>query len=583
MTRGVSERPERCGPMPPHDRVEAEMTQRDSSTYPHSPDWLAWRDPQVEERFEPTALLLDRHVAAGNGRRIALTVDGRHLTYADLLGEVEHAAAALAAVGLHRGERILIFGSDSLEFIAFWLGAVRLGAVPVVVSDAYRAENLLYFLEDTDAAVLLIDAEQADKLDAVAARLPETLRKVLVRPGEGVDGAEANTAAEAPPRIRLDTLLAEAHPRVRPARPHRHDIAYMFYSGGTTGTAKGIPHLAHDFRLIPERQGAFWSYTPDDVVHATSKKFFTHGLWPGVLIPLYWGACAVITRAPAAPGNVSTLVERERPTKLITVPTIVKNLLAHVEETGETPDFSSVRLAITASEKVPPEIFERFGRTFGVELMDSIGSSEVTYEWIANRPQEFRRGSLGKPVFGFELRLVDRDGAPVTQPHVVGEAEVRSTTGALFYWRKLEKSLETFRGGWARTGDELYYDEDGFFWFAGRSNDVFKVKGLWVSPVEIEAVLTAHEAVYEAAVVPVSDSDGLTQVSAHVVLRPGRTAEGALEVELRERVRAALGGYKVPRFITFAERLPRTTLLKIDRRTLREGNPVASPKETVHG
>lgn len=559
------------------------MPLQNASTYPHSSDWLAWRDPHVEERFEPTALLLDRHVAAGNGARIALTIDECHLTYADLLGEVERAAAALAALGLRRGERILIFGGDSLEFVAFWLGAVRLGAVPVVVSDAYRAENLLYFLEDTDAAVLLIDTEQVGKLDAVADRLPDTLRRVLVRPvdGAGADGEEAK--AVAPPRIQLAALLDQVHPPVPPARPHRHDIAYMFYSGGTTGTAKGIPHLAHDFRLIPERQGAFWSYTPDDIVHATSKKFFTHGLWPGVLIPLYWGARAVISRAPATPGNVIALVERERPSKLITVPTIVKNLLAHLEETGATPDFSSVRLAITASEKVPPEIFERFARAFGVELMDSIGSSEVTYEWIANRTQEFRRGSLGKPVFGYDLRLVDRDGAPVTRPHVVGEAQVRSATGALFYWRKLDKSHETFHGGWARTGDELYYDDDGFFWFAGRSNDVFKVKGLWVSPVEIEAELTVHEAVYEAAVVPASDAEGLTQVSAHVVLRPGWTADATLETDLRARVHAALGGYKVPHFITFVNQLPRTTLLKIDRRALREAGSAVPTKATAHG
>ncbi|WP_454917958.1 benzoate-CoA ligase family protein [Xanthobacter sediminis] len=557
------------------------MTRSEPSTYPYSAEWRAWRDPEVEERFEPTALLLDRHVAAGHGARIALTVDARHYSYGELLDTVERAAAALAGLGLRRGERILIFGSDSLEFIAFWLGAVRIGAVPVVVSDAYRAENLLYFLEDTDAAVLLVDAEQIGKLDAIAGRLPDTLRHVVVRPAD--DGTGAGDDAARPPRIRLDALLAQAHPSVAPARLHRNDIAYMFYSGGTTGTAKGIPHLVHDFRLIPERQGAFWSYTPDDVVHATSKKFFTHGLWPGVLIPLYWGARAVISRAPAAPEHVIALVERERPTKLISVPTIVKNLLAHVEESGRGPDFASVRLAITASEKVPPEIFERFRAVFGVELMDSIGSSEVTYEWIANRPEAFRRGSLGQPVFGYELRLVDRDGALVTQPGVAGEAEVRSTTGALFYWRKLEKSLETFHGGWARTGDELFYDADGFFWFAGRSNDVFKVKGLWVSPVEIEAELTAHEAVYEAAVVPAADGDGLTQVSAHVVLRPGCCGDAALEEELRERVRRALGGYKVPRFITFAERLPRTTLLKIDRRTLREAGVAGGATETRHG
>ena len=530
----------------------------------YSPDWRAWKDPEVPEYFNPTTLLLDKHLAGAAAAKTALIVDEAEYSYETVLAAACRAANGLAAEGLEPENRILLFASDSLEFIALWLGAVRCGVVPVAVSDAYKAPMLRYFLADAAAKALYIDEEQLEKLAEI--ELPDSLKCIIVRG----DAAKAAFAATGGRRVvSYADLEGGREDRFEPLARHANDVAYMFYSGGTTGTAKGITHLAHDFCLIPERHGAFWEYKQSDIVHATSKKYFTHGLWPGLLIPFYWGAVSVISRLPPSPENVIGIVERTRATKLITVPTIVKNVMLHVEQSGAAPDFSSVELVMSASEKMPPEIFERFHDIFGLELMDSIGSSEVTYEWISNRPREYRRGSLGKPVFGVEIKLMDEDGNEVSEPRQDGEAWVKSPTACFYYWRKLEKTKDTFVGPWARTGDTLQFDEDGFFWFSGRSDDVFKVKGLWVSPIEVEAAITEHASVVEAAVISYEDSDGLTKPKAFVVLRPDVQPSDSLTQALQENVRA-IGGYKMPEEVAFVESLPRTTLLKIDRRALRE-------------
>lgn len=529
----------------------------------YSADWRNWADPEVPEIFNPTTPLLDRHAEGKLAAKTALIVDSEEISYADLLVRTCKAANALTGLGIEAENRILLFGTDSADYVAAWLGSVRAGIVPAVVSDLYKAENLLYFINDTAAKALFIDVAQIGKLDAIKDKLPATLRSIIVCGGKPPVASYGNARAAA-----YSDIASDAASTFDPVPRHYNDVCYMFYSGGTTGTAKGITHLAHDFYLIPERQGAFWEYGGDDIVHATSKKYFTHGLWPGVLIPLYWGATSVISGLPPSPENVLRILSERQVTKLITVPTIVKNVMLHIDTTGQKPDTSALKLAITASEKMPPEIFEKFEAQFGIELLDSIGSSEITYEWIANRPREFRRGSLGKPVFGYEVKLVDDDGNEVTEPGADGEAWIKSLTGCFFYWRKFEKSRETFVGPWVRTGDTLCFDEDGFFWFSGRSDDVFKVKGLWVSPIEVEAAITEHPAVAEAAVISYEDRDGLTKPKAFVVLRSTAKPSDELVDELKERVRK-IGGYKVPDEIDFVDALPRTTLLKIDRRTLR--------------
>jgi benzoate-CoA ligase len=573
------------------------MLQRVPTAYDdriYGPDWRAWVDPEVPDEIAPTALLLDRHLGTPVEHKTALIVDGEAITYGALARLVATVSSGLIARGVVPEDRILLFGTDSLDYVAMWLGAVRSGAVPAVVSDLYKARELLYFLRDTAARLCFIDAEQLEKLEEIADELPPSLQAIIVRgePPPSLGGREsrphffarADRAGETPAlpaksgkgATRLtgrkvlpfaairDAGAADAAPRPR----HRNDVTYMFFSGGTTGTAKGITHLAHDFVLVPERHGRFWQYRETDVVFATSKKYFTHGLWPGLLIPLYWGATAVLMRGAPLPEPVLRTMADMKVTKLITVPTVLKNILEHVRQSGTKPDFPALDFVASASEKIPPEIFSRFHEQFGVELFDSIGSSEITYEWIANRPKEFKRGSLGKPIFGYEVRLVSPDG-DVTEPNVPGEAWIKSKTACFFYWRKYDKSRETFIGEWTRTGDNLYFDDDGFFWFSGRNDDMFKVKGLWVAPIEIEAALTGHPAVREAAVVSFTDRDGFTKPMAHVVLRQGYTQSDTLIAELCTAVRP-LGGYKVPERYEFIDELPRTTLMKIDRRALRQ-------------
>jgi len=536
----------------------------DDLIYPD--DWRRWRDPDVPEWLDPVGLLIDRHRKTPIAAKPAIVCNDETVTYSELADQVARYATALAGVGLAPESRLLFFGTDSLDYVTLWLAAVRLGAIPVVISDLYKAKDLAYFLTDTAARLLFIDAEQLPKLLDIAGKLPSSLTTILVR-GE----ISTDLAARFPGRsvVSLQSALSAAGTPIAPHQRHANDVTYMFYSGGTTGTAKGITHLAHDFVLVPARHGHLWEYTAEDVVFATSKKYFTHGLWPGLLIPLFWGATIVLDRRPPTPDVVLAALTERKVSKLITVPTVLKNLIEVLMQAKEVARFPALHLVISASEKMPPEMFERFYDLTGVELFDSIGSSEITYEWIANRPKAFKRGSLGKPVFGCTIRLVSADGQDVTEPNVPGEAWVKSPTACFYYWRKYEKSRETFFGDWARTGDILTFDEDGFFWFNSRNNDLFKVKGLWVSPIEIEAALTRHPAIREAAVVSFEDANGLTKPRAFLVLRDGFSQSPQLIDELKGAV-ASLGSYKIPESFRFIDQLPRTTLLKIDRKALRE-------------
>lgn len=539
------------------------MTVSDYRDLIYNADWKGWNDPELPDYFNPTVVLIDKHMGTAKADATALIADDESYSYAEFLSQVCRVANGLEALKIEVGSRILLFGTDSVEFLATWFGAIRAGIVPVVLSDAYKAQNLLYFLDDTAAKSLFIDAEQVEKLSEIADEIPWTLKNVIVR------GSDTANAPENGDRSILTYQeMVEGHVNTFPPVPlHQNDVAYMFYSGGTTGAAKGITHLAHDFYLVPERHGNFMGYTPDDIVHATSKKYFTHGIWPAVLVPFYLGATSVISRLPPTAENVVEVIERTRPTKLITVPTIIKNILLFAEQ-ERAPDFSSLSVVTSASEKMPPEVFEKFHELFGLEVLDSIGSSEITYEWIANRPSDFRRGSLGRPIYGIEVKLMDSDGQEVSGPNIDGEAWIKSRTTCFYYWRKLDKSRDTFIGEWARTGDTLQFDEDGYFWFSGRSDDVFKVKGLWVSPIEVEAAITENDSVLEAAVVSYEDDEGLTQAKAFIVLKPGTEISDTLVADLKAGVRK-IGGYKVPQEIAFVDMLPRTTLMKIDRRALR--------------
>ncbi len=543
----------------------AELSLQAYNDVVYSPAWRAWKDPVIPEWIDPVAALVDKHLGTPVEKKTAVICDGESVSYGALSVLARQVHAGLAGIGVEPEHRILMFATDSLDYVAMWLGGLRSGAVPAVVSDLYKASDLLYFVTDTACRFLYIDAEQTGKLTEIGEQLPSSLRTILVRGDADIGALAQATGRRVVPFSALrDTAASDAPSHLR----HSNDITYMFYSGGTTGTAKGITHLAYDFLIVPARHGAMWEYHPDDVVYATSKKYFTHGVWPGLFIPLSHGATAVIPRAAPKPDHVLETLARYKVTKWVTVPTIIKNVLETMRGMKEPARFPALSFAVSASEKIPPQVFAEFYERFGIEMHDSIGSSEIAYEWIVNSPSDFRRGSLGRPVFGCEVKLIDDEGRQVLTPNTPGECCIKSPTTCFFYWRKYAKTRETFVGEWARTGDSLTFDEDGYFWFSSRNNDVFKVSGLWVSPTDIESVLNDHPAVLESAVVGFTDSEGMTKPKAFVVLRAGFTNTAALIEELKREVRP-LGGFKVPAAFEFPAELPRTTLMKIDRKALR--------------
>ena len=333
----------------------------------YSADWHAWRDPDVPEWIDPIGVLLDRHIGTPREAKTAIVADGRSVSYGELARTIRQYSAALAAIGLQPESRLLLFGTDSLDYVTTWLAAIRLGAIPVVVSDLYKQRELLYFLVDTAVRALFIDGEQLPKLIEIAGELPSSLQTILLR------GAVATGVAAHFPQqtvVDLRTIVASGAQPGEPCLRHVNDVTYMFYSGGTTGTAKGITHLAHDFMLVPERHGHFWEYSADDIVFATSKKYFTHGLWPGLLIPLYWGATAVLDRRPPTPEVVLTTLREQQITKLVTVPTVLKNVIERLMQTKEPANCPALKFVVSASEKMPPEMFERFFNLTGVELFE---------------------------------------------------------------------------------------------------------------------------------------------------------------------------------------------------------------------
>jgi benzoate-CoA ligase len=547
------------------ESMMAELTVEAYRNLVYSRAWHAYQDPPVPEWVDPVAQILEKHLGTATESKAAVIADGEVVTYGALIRLARRVHAGLAGIGVEPEHRILMFATDSLDYVGMWLGALRSGAIPAVVSDLYKTSDLLYFITDTACRFLYIDAEQVGKLAEIGDRLPASLRTIIVRGAVDIGALAARTHRNVVPFTGISGATA---PDLAPHVRHSNDITYMFYSGGTTGTAKGITHLAYDFVVVPARHGKLWQYEANDVVYATSKKYFTHGVWPGLFIPLAHGATAVITRDPPRPDVVLDQLGRHKVTKWVTVPTVIKNVLEVLRGMADPPRFPALAFAVSASEKIPPQVFAEFHDRFGIEMHDSIGSSEISYEWIANGPADFKRGSLGRPVFGCEVKLIDDEGREIRTPNVAGECCIKSRTSCFFYWRKYDKSRETFVGDWARTGDSLYFDEEGYFWFSSRNNDVFKVSGLWVSPTDIESALNDHEAVLESAVVGFEDKDGLTKPKAFIVLRAGHKGDDALVEALKAQVRP-LGGYKVPAEIVFLPELPRTTLMKIDRKALR--------------
>jgi len=519
----------------------------------YSKEWYSYIPPQIPEKFNPTELFLDEKITK-SPNKTALIIDDQVLTFKELLWEVSRASNVIRELGTHRRGIVMIVSFDSVDAITLWMGAVRIGMIPLWVSPLYSKEQLEYFAHVTEPELIFIDRTYINTLNDQHSGIPSKIIAINGR-SQGVDD--------------YDSLRRRSSPNSEPTPLHKDDPAYLLLSGGTTGKPKVVVHIARDFINVPHRHSKFMDWRGDDIHYATSPKYFTHGIWPGVLIPLTNGATAVLASGRPNINVMVDIIERHGPTVLITVPTVIKWLLDLNPEVR--PNMRNIRMVISASEKLPQLLQDKFKEIYGVEVFDSIGSSEITYEWISNRPGYNKSGTTGKPIFGVEVKLIDPEtGEEVKEPNKVGEVWVKSDTNAILYLRDVEKTRRTIIGEWIRTGDTMYFDEEGYFIHVGRTDDLFKVHGMWVSPLEIEEVLLKHPHVVEAAVTWGKDENGLNSPVAFVVLKKGIAITPQLEAELKEMIKRELGGYKVPYHIIQLKELPRTVLLKLDRKKLRE-------------
>jgi len=505
--------------------------------------------------FNACDYLLDRRVTAGDGDRLALTGVGGDLSYRELLDRVQRTAAVLTDLGLQPEQRLMMFMADSPEFVEVFLAAMRIGAIPVPVSTMLHADDLSELLRDSRARLLAASPEFGSiTLDAVA-DAPE-LRAVLAT-GGFPDGADVAVHA-------LGELVAGAEPAAYIYPTTADSPAFWLYTSGTTGKSKGAMHRHGAVRSVCETYGLqVLGIRPDDRCLSAAKAFFAYGLGNSVLFPLSVGACAVLEPAPSKPDVMAERAHAYGATLFFAGPTFFANML-RTELPADA--LGAVRLTVSAGEALPAALYQRWTQHFGVDIIDGLGMTEMLHIFLSNRAGSVRPGTTGTAVPGYELRIVDESGVDVAAG-TPGTLLVRGASAATGYWSRYDASRQVFQGEWLRTGDTYVQDTDGFYACLGRTGDMLKVSGMWVSPAELESRLLAHAAVAQAVVVAALDADGLEKPVAYVVLGVGLTAT---EDELVDFCREGLPSFKRPRRIVFVDGYPTTATGKVRRVELRD-------------
>lgn len=519
------------------------------------------------ERFHITEALLDQYVEAGAAERRAFVTDWRDWSFGDVLARVCQFGGALREVGIQQGDRVIIVLPDSIEWVFAFLGAMRLGAIPVPLNTWMPPADYAYFVKDSGARALIVDSKLAGDIGRSGGF--EELDHVVVTDSLDIDDAEAIPRSEKPAIHLFSSFIQGMPAELSPPRTQAEDPAFWLYSSGTTGRSKGVVHRHETMWHSGRRYGRqVLQIQEDDVVFSAAKLFFAYGLGNSLYLPLLNGAATVLFPERSTPAAVYQTLETHRPTMFFCVPTLYAAMLQVAAE--KTRDaLASVRLCVSAGEPLPAEIFRAWKQRFGVEILDGIGSTELVHIYISNRAGAVQPGSSGTLVPGYEARIVDDSGERVSRGDI-GNIEIRGPTRFSEYWNRPDATASSRDGDWFRTGDKYRIDEDGFYVYAGRSDDMMKVSGSWVSPFEVEAVLLEHEAVLECAVIGIPDEHTLIKPKAFVVLNEGQSASEELSLELKEFVKSRLAKYKYPRWISFVESLPKTATGKIQRYKLRQ-------------
>jgi len=473
--------------------------------------------------FNLASYFVDRHVAEGRGGHTAVVYESRCYTYAEIAALVDCAGSALRRAGVERGDRVLIVLPDSPEFVAAYFGAIKIGAVAVPTSTALRPADYAHLTEESQAKMVV--SEPIWPADSLAAPLDC-----------------APTSAD--------------------------DPAFWLWTSGSTGPPKAAVHRHADWMAPCEGYArGVLGIRPDDVTFSSAKLFHAYGLGNGLMFPFYAGATTVLYPGKPQANAILARAHECRPTLFFAVPTHYAAMLRETDAANPY-DLSGVRLGVSAAEPLPAEIVRRVRERFGFDVLDGIGSTEVLHIYISNRAGDVRPGSTGVPVPGYQVRITDEGGRELPACET-GDLWVRGRSNATHYWNRPQLTAERMRGGWFFSGDKYRVDADGYYWYAGRSDDMFRVSGEWVSPTEVESALIEHPAVFEAAVVARPGTDGLPVTCAFVTLKRAECASEALAGELREFVGERLAGYKRPRRIEFLDELPKTATGKVQRYKLR--------------
>jgi benzoate-CoA ligase len=503
--------------------------------------------------YNAAAELIGRNLAAGRGQKTAFIDDRGGYSYADLADRVGRFADAISRLGLRREERILIALHDSIDFPTAFLGAIWAGIVPVAVNTMLGPEEFAYMLADSRARAVVASAPLLPAIEAAAARLPQRPRIIV----SGEDG-----------EYTVDRLLAQTQAAAPAAPTHPDEPCFWLYSSGSTGRPKGTVHVQTSLAATAELYGIpVLGIEERDVVFSAAKLFFAYGLGNALTFPLSVGATSVLTAERPSPAVVARILKEHRPTIFYGVPTLFNAMLASNDLPGR--DELNLRRCASAGEPLPQEIGRRWSARTGTDILDGIGSTEMLHIFLSNRPEDLRYGTTGKPIPGYGLKIVGEDGLPVARGEI-GDLWVSGPSAAQLYWNNRERSRATFVGEWTRTGDKYFEDGEGYYVYCGRSDDMLKVAGQYVSPAEVEAVLLEHEGVLEAAIVGAADADGLVKAKAFVVAKPGVAAGAAFAEAVIAHVNARLPAFKCPRWVEFLDELPKTATGKIQRFKLRE-------------
>ena len=505
--------------------------------------------------YNAATTFVDENIAQGRGGKIAIHYQDEKITYQEVFEKVNRTGNALRDLGIEIENRVLLILPDSPEFAYGFFGAIKIGAVAVPTNPWMFAKDYQYLINDSRARAIIVHESVLREIEKIWNDTPFLKRVIVV-------GAPRGKA------LSFETLLRQASDKLEAEKTTKDDVCFWGYTSGSTGNPKGAVHLQHDMINITDFfVKPVLGMSAHDLCFSASKMFFSYGLGNSLYFPFRFGASTVLWPEKPDPEKILQVIEKYRPTFFFSVPTLYARFL----RVQKKYDLSSLRICLSSGEPLPPALFHQWKDSTGLELLDVVGSTEAAHDFLANRPGRAKAGSSGEVTPAFEAKIVNDEGKEVPIGEV-GNLMVKGDANSPYYWNKHEQTKRAMQGEWLKTGDTYYCDGDGYYWYCGRSDDMMKVGGLWVSPIEIENTLMEHPAVLESGVIGDTDADGLLKPKAFVLLKSEFKPSAELRLELQNHVKSKLAPYKYPRWVEFVDDLPKTVTGKIQRFRLRSKN-----------